>query len=114
MKKLIAIAASAAAAASFATPAHATETKSVEVSFADLNLRNDEGVARFDRRIERAIDQVCDYDGNLADRLNHNASKACVRETLANVTPARNAIIDTQKNGQVTVFASLKIERPVL
>lgn len=113
MNKLIAIAASVAASAVIMSPAHAGSPETVEVEFADLDLRTVEGAARFDLRIKRAINIVCDSDNSVSNRLFNRTAALCVRETAANVQPARDTIVEAHKRGSVEVFASLHIERPL-
>ena len=112
MNKLIALTASIAASTVIMTPVHAQSPKSVEVGYADLNLRTAEGVARFDRRIDRAIDTVCDYRGAISDRLFQHAARQCVSETQASITPIRDGIVEDHQRGRVEVLATLTIERP--
>ena len=41
-------------------PAHADETRSVRISYADLNLSSPAGQKALDARVRRAISEVCD------------------------------------------------------
>ncbi len=113
MNKLTLLAASVAASAAVVTPAQAEPPKSVEVGYSDLNLRTSEGIAQLDRRIDRAIDTVCDYRSFVSDRLFNRTARLCVSETLADVTPARDRVIQAHQRGQVEVIAKLVIERPL-
>ena len=67
MLKLIAAAALVATTAPAFAQAHGT-TRSVHVSYADLDLRQAEGVKQFDRRLRAAIVDVCP-DGVTTDRI---------------------------------------------
>ena len=78
-------------AVSLAASAQAQE-QSVRVGYGDLDLASDAGVARFDQRIDVAIEQVC------GDRMGQQALSAamairkCSRDTRADVAPREVAI----------------------
>ena len=44
-------------------PAHAAETRQIEVSYDDLNLETEAGRHTLERRLDYAARKVCDYDG---------------------------------------------------
>lgn len=79
-------------AVSLAAPAQAQE-QSVRVGYGDLDLASDAGVARFDQRIDVAIEQVC------GDRMGQQALSAamairkCSRDTRADVAAPREVAI---------------------
>ena len=79
-------------AASLAASAQAQEL-SARVGYADLDLASDAGVARFDQRIDAAVEQVC------GDRLGQQALSAtmairkCSRDTRAGVAAPREVAI---------------------
>jgi len=76
---------SAALAASVATPPilaqGPVEAPTAHVSYADLNLRTEEGVAKLDRRIHRAVTRLCAAEGIAALRARVQIRKC--RETAS-------------------------------
>lgn len=51
------------------TPAYAaTESRQIEVSYADLNLETDAGRATLERRLDKAARNVCDADSSAIGR----------------------------------------------
>jgi len=66
-----------------AAPAMAQEeTTSVAVSYADLNLQTHAGVAALERRITRAVDEVCGSGENSLDLNDWFGAKKCRTEAL--------------------------------
>ncbi len=68
-------------------PSHHLETTKVTVSYADLNLENEEGVRVLYRRLQRTSKEVCGVTSLRISGSLHFLSKAqqCYRETLSNV-----------------------------
>lgn len=66
--------------------------QSVTVSYADLNLASDEGVAMLDRRLDRAIERVC---GDLSRPTVQSMSRErqCKQETYERIRPQRDIAI---------------------
>lgn len=112
MNRLIAFSAAVLTSAVVLAPANAKTPESVEVGYSDLDLRSEAGQARLDQRIDNAIEFVCDHRRNSSDRLFLRTARLCASETLANVTPIRDSIVDAHKRGKVEVLAELRIERP--
>lgn len=90
--------AAAIALAAFALPltaplsaAQANEGATVSVSYADLDLSSEAGQEIFDRRIDRAIEQVC---GSLTGRPTFDASvRSCQLETQAVAKQSRDLAV---------------------
>lgn len=84
----------AALAAGFlaAPAAYAQTAQSLTVHHTDLRLDTGRGVAVLDRRIARAAREAC---GTVAayDRSGREAIAACRAETVAQVTPQRDALV---------------------
>lgn len=89
-------------AAAFASPAAAGDAPQVSVSYADLNLSNESGVQILDRRIDKAISNVC---GGMAPRdVSRNLQfKACVKETTALVQPKRDLAVSDYREGRLAM-----------
>lgn len=82
----------AGAAISLSAPAAAATPVSIEVSFADLNLASEQGIAALDRRLARAIDAVCDRDR--ARTLQEMAkARECIAETRDEVMVERDLAV---------------------
>jgi UrcA family protein len=88
-KYLLAISASfvlLSTGAAVAADAANTDNVSKRVSYADLNLASEEGVATLNARIRWAARSICDtrQSGILREVL---AERACMREAMAGVSP---------------------------
>lgn len=83
----LARAAAITAALLAAVPAIAAGAKSVQVSYADLDLASAHGKAAFDRRIQHAAQRVC---GPVLQRdlMMTAAVNRCVAATLESIQPA--------------------------
>lgn len=83
----LARAAAIAAALLAAVPAAADGAKSVQVSYADLNLNSADGKAVFDRRIQFAAKRVCG-PAQHRDLVMMAAANRCIAATLESTRPA--------------------------
>lgn len=97
-KGLCAAATIAAMAVTTTASAQHRITKSVEVSYADLDLASAEGQLTFDGRIKGAVRKVCgSYDGrNLRDMADHGT---CVEEANLSAKRAKVSLIAQAKAG---------------
>jgi len=92
----------ASTAAVFCAPVHA-ETKSVEVSYSDLDLSTAAGVAALNGRIDRAVRKICGY---ASTSLTHRAMwKSCVAEARSSAQP-QLALAITKANREAFAFRS--------
>ena len=81
----------AAAAALPMSAANASEGRSVNVSYADLNLATEAGQQVFDRRIEKAIEQLC---GKLEGHPTFDSSvRRCQMETRVAAMQSRDIAV---------------------
>ena len=77
-------AAALGAATVFAVPAAAQST--VAVKYADLDLTTSAGQARLERRIDRAVREVCGMDEtNVGTRLPSDEAEQCYAETKVRI-----------------------------
>jgi UrcA family protein len=99
-KGLFAAAAIAVTATGFSASASAQNriTRSVEVSYADLDLTSVDGQDALDGRIKGAVRQVCGaYDSkNLKDMADH---KGCVQEAKMSAKRAKVSLIARAEAG---------------
>ena len=100
----MAIAASLALTGAIALPAAAAQAgqamPSVEVSFADLNLASDEGVAVLDRRLDSAIEKVC--GGPIPMNLSSAAPiKRCIKATRELADTQRDLAVRSERGSQL-------------
>lgn len=89
-----------AAALIGAAPAAAqTETNSIQVGIADLDLATTEDVARLDRRLGAAVRRVC---GVAAARTldAYQDVATCRREAAARIAPQRDLAIAEARRGE--------------
>lgn len=104
MLKAIPAAAALAAATALVVPtvSRASETNSVRVSYADLNLASFSGQQSLQRRITYAARVVCDLEDSrqLPVEL---ATKICRNEAVASARPAYEAAIASARHGTVIV-----------
>ena len=88
-----------------ASPLLAETTPAARVAYGDLNLASEAGVKTFDRRIARAINQVCDSkSGHLAMYANWSENQ-CRSAQQTQIQPRRDAAI-ARAQQRTTVFAS--------
>lgn len=90
-----------AALALIAAPA-AAETRSIEVSYAGLDLTSPAGVAAFDRRIAGAVRTICGSAG--ADLVSGHAVRKCRAQAFDSVGRQKTAVIaaaETRARSQV-------------
>jgi len=75
------------------------QSRTVAVSYADLDLRSDAGRDTFDSRIRNAIRQVCG-EASSADLRGQNRVDACRSELASRVSLQRDvALAATQQSG---------------
>ena len=89
-------------AAALASPAQAQE-QSVTVSYGDLDLTSDTGVARFDNRIDAAVGQVCGDRIGPMPLSTARAVRKCSRDTMADVANPREIAIERARGRQPSV-----------
>ena len=114
MKILTALAAVAAASAVVVpTVSQAQETRSVRVSYADLNLASVDDQGRLETRIKYAAKYVCE-DGSPNNLFLMSAEFACRSDAIASARPAfEAAVAEANRHGTVTVLGSaLTVTRP--
>jgi UrcA family protein len=86
--------ASAALALAVLAPLPAmAETKSIRISYSDLNLASASGKARLDRRIAFATRQICGVTDGDRSLPAERAARACAAGVKRNVEAARFAAI---------------------
>jgi UrcA family protein len=104
MSKAIPVAAALAAAAALVVPtvSRATETNSVRVSYADLNLASQPGQQSLQRRIVFAARTVCEIEDSrqLPIAL---ATNACRSDAIAGAQPGYEAAVASARHGTVIV-----------
>ena len=100
-KALCAAAAIAVSATGFSVSASAQNRtqRSVEVSYADLDLNSEDGQATLQGRLKGAVRKVCgSYDSkNLVDLQDHGA---CIQEAKASAQRASVTIMAAAKSGK--------------
>ena len=80
---------------------------SVTVGYSDLDLTSKSGVARLDRRLDNAIDQVCGDTRSILSLTERLSIGACARDTLADIGPQRQAAIDSANGRAPTVEVAM-------
>ena len=89
----------AAAAALPMSAANASAERSVNVSYADLNLSTEAGQRVFDRRIENAIEELC---GKLEGRPTFDSSvRRCQMETRVAAMQSRDIAVASYNTTQL-------------
>ena len=108
MKTILAL---AALAATFtAVPAVAQESVALSggtivVRTADLDLSTDRGISKLDRRISAAARLACGTPSDF-DVRGKNKARRCRAETIASVSPQREAAIASVQSGSPTRLAA--------
>ncbi len=73
---------------------------SVQVRYADLDLKTAEGKAQLNRRIDRAAKTACGFDsGETGTRIVSRAKQDCYRNALRQIEPQFARLIDTSRSG---------------
>jgi UrcA family protein len=107
------------AAPAFSQPIVATapagEIEVVKVSYADLNLDTDIGLARLDSRLRSAARSVCDVRPEFENTVREMATGRCFRSALSRGRDAGREIIAARQAGTPMALASaILISRPIL
>lgn len=105
------------AAPAFSQPIVATapagDTAVVKVSYSDLNLESDVGLARLDSRLRAAARSVCDVRPEYETTLREMATSRCFRSALSRGREAGRDIIAARKTGTpMAVASAILISRP--
>lgn len=105
---LIAAAAFCAAAAPALAQDAVADVDQRTVSYADLDLSSTAGIAQLDRRIEKAVIQVCGH-ADLHDMDAWKAMDHCRDDARSKIEPMRNALLasaQAQKANQSVALAA--------
>ena len=106
MLKTISMAAALGVASMLVLPtvSQATQTNSVRVSYADLNLSSGAGQQVLQRRIAGAARDVCLFEDSREIAL-RRATNDCRSDAIASAQPAYEAAIAAARRGTVTIGA---------
>ena len=101
MKKFaLALAAASISVTGMAAPAFASETKSVNVRYDDLNLNTVSGQETLERRLEKAAKQVCGYDDHkTGSRIRSLVTRQCLAKARAAAKQQFAAVMEDQRRG---------------
>ena len=109
LKPVLAIAAVAVASALVVpTVSQAAESRSVRVSYADLNLASDRGQQSLQRRIKYAAVTVCEIEDSRELAL-AAATKGCRSAAIADARPAYEAAVAAYRRPSVEVVGTAAI-----
>ncbi|MGH6696650.1 UrcA family protein [Sphingopyxis sp.] len=86
--------------------APAGEIEVVKVSYADLNLDSDVGLARLDSRLRAAARSVCDVRPEFESTVRKMSTRHCFRSALSRGREAGKEIIAAQRTGAPLTLAS--------
>jgi UrcA family protein len=92
-----------AAALVVPTVSQAEDTRSMSVSYADLDLGEDQGQARLQGRIAFAARVLCDLGERSKVLELAYATKTCRAASIAGAQPAYDAAVSAARRGTVTV-----------
>ena len=96
----IALAIATTLAAGAITPALAGESKSIEVSYADLDLTSDADRNELEQRIDRAARKICDVDGHgTGARIATKDARTCYAEARRKSDAAYATILKSERLG---------------
>lgn len=97
----LALAAASIGLAGITTPAMAgtTITKTMEVSYAGLNLNTVEGQKALEQRVEIAARRVCGYDSGLTSTRMRTEARDCIAKARASANKQVAAVIEDQRRG---------------
>lgn len=89
------------------------DTESVVVSYADLNLGTENGMARLDGRLRSAARTVCDVRPEQETLLRERATTRCYNVALARGREVGRQLAAAQKSGTLLAAATaLTVSRP--
>jgi UrcA family protein len=105
MNRSLPIIAALAAAGTLVLPtvSQASESNSVRVSYADLNLASDAGAHALQGRIAFAARTVCEIEDSREIAL-ANATNECRSDAVSRAQPAYEAAVSAARGGTVTVL----------
>jgi UrcA family protein len=86
------------------TVSHADDARSATISYADLNLANDQGRSALQGRIATAAGQVCNVGASHREIALAQFSQRCRSDAIASAQPALDAAINAARRGTVTVL----------
>ncbi len=95
-----AVALSASALSSIAAPAFAADLPTVEVRYADLDLKSADGAKSLQARVQRAAARVCGVQGVVDLRTRVDANK-CATIAVAKAMPQVELALANAQNVQV-------------
>lgn len=110
MKKLLILAALAAASfgqPAFAQTAPAAAPRTAVVQHSDLDLRSESGTKALDRRIWRAVVEVCGTASDF-DLSGKNDVRECRRDTKAIAAIEANAVVASATRGEPIRVTSIQ------
>jgi UrcA family protein len=107
MLKKILQAAALAAAVLASVPGMAAETApaQVKVYYGDLDLSDQVGIQTLDRRLARAIKDVCPSDNGVREMSRLRTISLCRTAKQAEIAPVRASVIAAASSGK-TIFAT--------
>lgn len=85
------------------TVGQAATSNSVRVSYADLNLASDAGLATLEGRVAGAARQVCEIEDS-RELVLARATHSCRTGAVASAQPALDAAVAAARKGTVTVL----------
>ncbi len=97
MNRVYAMALALAATGIVLSPAIASaqDERSASISYSDLDLTTEDGIAALNQRIERAARYVCGLDDvNLGTRLRSREARQCVSEARENIEESLAEVVD--------------------
>ncbi len=75
--------------------AYAQDERTASISYSDLDLSTESGVAALEQRIERAARYVCGLDDvNLGTRLRSREARQCVSEARTSIEESLAEVIE--------------------
>lgn len=107
------LAATSAAAEPIVATAPTGNTKSIAVSYADLNLGSESGLARLDSRLRAAARWVCDVRPDNESLLRKTATARCFDTALENGREMGRELIAARQSGtQLAAASVITVSRP--
>lgn len=99
--------ATSAAAQPIVSTAPTGDTRSIAVSYSDLNLGSESGLARLDSRLRAAARWVCDVRSDNESLLRKSATSRCFDDALDNGREMGRQVIAARQSGTQLAAASV-------
>lgn len=109
---ILLLAAAPAAAEPIVSTASTGNMQAVRVSYADLNLNSEMGMARLDSRLRAAARQVCDVRPDVEPLRHKIATSRCFDAALERGRESGREVIAAYRSGRTLAALAITVAKP--